>query len=151
MGLEPACVSGFRNELPSLFRGHEPAGRLSRNSFILSEFLVREGLALPRAGGGKALVQLHCHHHASLDSDCEGEVLDALGIEHRVVPSGCCGMAGAFFETEKYPFSLAAAERVLLPQLRAEPEDTLVLADGFSCRSTRHLADLLRSRLAGAD
>jgi hypothetical protein len=59
----------------------------------------------------------------------------AFHPDYEVVPSGCCGMAGSFgFEAEKYDMSIAAAERVLLPRLRAIPEDTLVLANGFSCR-----------------
>ena len=62
-------------------------------------------------------------------------MLDRLGLDYEVLNSGCCGMAGSFgFEASKYDVSIAAADRVLLPRLRAEPTETLVLANGFSCR-----------------
>jgi hypothetical protein len=46
-------------------------------------------------------------------------------------------MAGSFgYEAgEKYDVSIAAGERVLFPAVRKAPERTLILADGFSCRS----------------
>jgi Fe-S oxidoreductase len=81
------------------------------------------------------VVQFHCHHHAVIKTQSEQDVLDRLGLDYEVLKAGCCGMAGAFgFETQKYDVSIAAAERVLLPRLRAEPAETLVLANGFSCR-----------------
>ena len=62
-------------------------------------------------------------------------------------------MAGSFGLTAgKYDVSIAAAERVLLPRLRATREDTLALADGFSCREqieqctgrrTLHVAEMM--------
>src|SRR5205823_13476454 len=49
--------------------------------------------------------------------------------------SGCCGMAGSFgFEKEKYEVSMKVGERRLLPKARECPQDTLLIADGFSCR-----------------
>jgi hypothetical protein len=46
-------------------------------------------------------------------------------------------MAGSFgYEAgERYEVSKAAGERALLPKVRSAGTDTLVLADGFSCRS----------------
>jgi Fe-S oxidoreductase len=73
--------------------------------------------------------------------------------------SGCCGLAGNFgFERGHLQLSEACAERVLLPRLRDTDRDTVVLADGFSCRTqihqldsggheARHLAELLASAL----
>jgi hypothetical protein len=62
-------------------------------------------------------------------------------------------MAGSFgFESAKYELSMTAAERVMLPAIRAAPPDTLVLANGFSCREqieqatgrpTLHLAEVM--------
>jgi hypothetical protein len=70
-----------------------------------------------------------------------------------VLDSGCCGMAGSFgFERDHYDVSVRAGERVLLPQVRTAPRDTLIVADGFSCRTqiaqgtdrrALHLADLI--------
>src|SRR5438270_8430076 len=39
VGLEPSCMTVFRDELPNLLYGDEDAKRLNQQSFILSEFL----------------------------------------------------------------------------------------------------------------
>ncbi|MBZ9673656.1 FAD-binding and (Fe-S)-binding domain-containing protein [Mesorhizobium sp. ES1-3] len=157
--LEPSCASAFRDELPSLFRGDERAQQLSRSTLLLSEFLDREQVDLPRLPGERrALAQLHCHHHSILDTKAEEKVLDRLGVDTEFLASGCCGMAGPFgFERAKYDISMAAAERVLFPRVKGAPEDTIIVADGFSCREqieqgtgrrTKHLAQLLRQALS---
>jgi FAD/FMN-containing dehydrogenase/Fe-S oxidoreductase len=154
VGLEPACVSAFRDELPNLFPSDERAQRLARSTFFLTEFLEREGAApVASRPGARALVHLHCHHHAVLDSEAERRLLARLGLAFEVVPSGCCGMAGAFgLEAAKYELSIAAAERVLLPAVRAAPQQTLIVANGFSCREqieagcgrpTVHIAEIM--------
>jgi len=158
VGLEPACVSAFRDELPSLMHGNELAGRLSRQVTLLSEFLEQDGheAALPKVHGN-ALVHVHCHHHAIIKPDAEIAVLDRVGLDYEVLKSGCCGMAGSFgFEADKYEVSQTAGERVLLPRVREAASGTLILADGFSCReqieqgtgrTTLHLAELLAAHL----
>jgi Fe-S oxidoreductase len=134
VGLEPACVSAFRDELIGLFPRDAEAGRLSKQTLFLTEFLDQNGGDLPRVGG-KALVQLHCHHHAVIKPDAELRVLQRIGADAEMLASGCCGMAGAFgFEADKYDVSMTAAERVLLPRVREADAATTILADGFSCR-----------------
>ena len=136
IGLEPACVSAFKDELPDLFPEEPAAQRLSGQAVFFSDFLTAHADRLPVGKtGGKALVQLHCHHHAVIKDAGEKKLMDALGLDYEIVPSGCCGMAGAFgFAKESYEVGIAAGERVLLPRVRAAEADTLVLADGFSCR-----------------
>jgi Fe-S oxidoreductase len=153
IGLEPACVSAFRDELPGLFAGEERARRLSGQTLFLTEFLdqVCDVPRLPQSAA--ALVQMHCHQHAVIRPRSEQSVLRKLGIEHEIMASGCCGMAGSFgFETAKYPVSMICAERVLLPKVRAASPETIILANGFSCReqieqctgrATLHIAELL--------
>jgi Fe-S oxidoreductase len=159
VGLEPACVSAFRDELPGLFPSDETARRLAASTSFLTEFLDREGVATgDRLAGRRALVQMHCHQHAVLDTGAERRVLDRLGLDHEILASGCCGMAGAFgFEAAKYDVSMAAAERVLLPRIREAPEDALVIANGFSCREqieqgtgrrTLHISQILAKGFA---
>jgi Fe-S oxidoreductase len=74
---------------------------------------------------------------------------------------GCCGMAGGFgFEDgRKYDVSMTVGERALLPAVRGAAPDTLVVADGFSCRQQveqatgrrpLHLAQVIRLALDGA-
>jgi Fe-S oxidoreductase len=65
----------------------------------------------------------------------EDRLLTAMGVQHTILDSGCCGMAGSFgFEKHHYEVSVAAGERVLLPAVRAASPETLIVADGFSCR-----------------
>ncbi|MBI3278833.1 MAG: FAD-binding protein [Acidobacteria bacterium] len=137
VGLEPSCVSVFRDELPDLLSGDEDAAQLSRQTWHLSEFLEHHaGGYRPPPLRRKALVHGHCHHKAVLKLEAEESVLRKLGLDFQVLDSGCCGMAGGFgYEAgEPYRVSVACGERVLLPAVRGAAEDTLILADGFSCR-----------------
>ena len=162
--LEPSCAAVFRDELPNLLPHDQDAERLSRQTFMLGEFISahEQDVALPHLGG-KAIVHGHCHHKAVLHFDTEQPVLKRMGIDVEVPDSGCCGMAGSFgFEREKYDVSVAAGERVLLPAVRASPAATLIVADGFSCREqigqltdrrALHLAEVIQrgwSRHPGA-
>lgn len=84
---------------------------------------------------GRALVHPHCHQHAVLGVHDETQLLRGIGLQLETPDAGCCGMAGSFgFEKEKYDISVACAERVLLPAIRTQPDDTLLISDGFSCR-----------------
>jgi FAD/FMN-containing dehydrogenase/Fe-S oxidoreductase len=136
VGLEPSCVAVFRDELTNLFPHDENAKRLKKQCFVLSEFLVREqwrGPASPLER--KAVVHLHCHHKAIMRTASEEAILGKLGLDYTVLDAGCCGMAGAFgFEKDHYDVSIKSGERVLLPAVRSASRDTLIIADGFSCR-----------------
>jgi Fe-S oxidoreductase len=161
VGLEPSCVSVFREEMPDLLHGDRDAKALSGQTFMLSDFLVQKAphLAL-RSLPAKAVVHGHCHHKSVLGFDAEEAMLQRAGLDFTVLDSGCCGMAGAFgFEKgDHYDVSIACGERVLLPAVRSAPADALIVADGFSCReqiaqtTTRravHLADVLAMALDG--
>jgi FAD/FMN-containing dehydrogenase/Fe-S oxidoreductase len=136
VGMEPACVSVFRDELLNLFPHNEQAKRLAEQVAPLSEFVEQHADAfrlqpLPRA----AIVHGHCHQKSVLDMDAERAVLERLGLDYDIPDTGCCGMAGSFgFEEEKYEVSIACAERVLLPAVRKASDETLIIANGFSCR-----------------
>jgi FAD/FMN-containing dehydrogenase/Fe-S oxidoreductase len=155
IALEPACASVFREELPNLFPFNEQAKRLGKQVFLLSEYLDSKvkGFPFPQLPRN-ALVHGHCHHKSVLKMDAEESVLKKLGLNFQVLDSGCCGMAGSFgFVEDKYDVSIACGERVLLPAIRAAQEDTLIIANGFSCReqieqTTKwqpvHLAEVLR-------
>ena len=135
IGLEPSCVSVFRDELTNLFPGNRDAERLAKQVVTLSEFMTAEkDFPIPRLNR-KALVQAHCHHKAIMRFDDEESVLRRIGLDLEHPDSGCCGMAGAFgFEADKYEISMRVGERVLLPKVRDAARDTLIIADGFSCR-----------------
>jgi Fe-S oxidoreductase len=141
VGLEPSCISVFRDELPNLMGQDTDAFRLSRQAFTLDEFLMRDGSGYqPPRLAAKALVHGHCHQKAVLDMEPHGRILAAMGVESGIPESGCCGLAGSFgFEKGKYELSRAIGERHLLPAIRSAPEDTLLIANGFSCREQMRL------------
>ena len=153
VGLEPSCISVFRDELPNLFPEH---AAIAKRFFTLSEFLQHEGIELPRLKR-KAVVQGHCHHKAIMKFEPEEAVLKKIGLDVDHLDSGCCGMAGAFgFDRENYELSMRIGERVLLPAVRAASRDTLIVANGFSCREqiaqgterkALHLAQVLQMAL----
>ena len=136
VGLEPSCMSVFRDELRNLFPNDEDAKRLHGQSFMLSEFLHDEvkNYQPPRLKR-KALVHGHCHHKSELHFEQEVNLLKKSGLDCHVPDSGCCGMAGSFgYETDHYDVGLACGERVLLPAVRNAALDELIITDGFSCR-----------------
>jgi Fe-S oxidoreductase/FAD/FMN-containing dehydrogenase len=139
VGLEPSCVAAFHDELPSLFPGDARAAALSRSVHTLAGFLRERDYRPPKLAG-KALLHGHCHHKAVLDFGAERELLAAMDVDVDVPDSGCCGLAGSFgFEPEHYDISMQIGERVLLPAVREQADETLVVADGFSCREqVRH-------------
>jgi FAD/FMN-containing dehydrogenase/Fe-S oxidoreductase len=157
IGMEPSCVAVFRDELPNLFPEDQDANRLSEQAFMLGEFLVREGWEPPKLRR-TALVHGHCHHKTVLGFEAEEALLEKLGLAAEVLDSGCCGMAGSFgFEAgERYEVGKAVGERVLLPAVRNADDDTIILTDGFSCRSmieqetdrrALHLAEVIKMAL----
>src|SRR5581483_6837406 len=136
IGLEPSCAAVFRDELINLFPNNEDAKRLSQKTYLLSEFLekVAGDFKLPQLDR-KAMVHGHCHHKAIMKMDDESAVLKKLGLDYNVLDSGCCGMAGSFgFEKDNYDISIAVGEHELLPSVRNASKDTIIVADGFSCR-----------------
>ena len=134
--LEPSCLAVFRDELVNLFPEDEDAKRLSRQAVLLSEFLQKRLPGYrPPVLDRHVILHGHCHHKAIATLDAEEAVLRDMGVELEALDSGCCGMAGSFgFESEHYDVSMKVGELVLLPAVRRAAADTLIVADGFSCR-----------------
>jgi FAD/FMN-containing dehydrogenase/Fe-S oxidoreductase len=142
VGLEPGCILTFRDELPRLFPGDATARALSEGTFMLDEFLARKAPDyIPPARQGHGLLHGHCHQKAIVGLHHETALLRQIsGFELEVLDAGCCGMAGAFgYEAKHYEVSKILAERVLVPAIEHSPPGTMVISDGFSCRSqVRH-------------
>jgi FAD/FMN-containing dehydrogenase/Fe-S oxidoreductase len=183
--LEPSCAAALRVDAPHLL-GHEDAvPQVGSRVRTLAQML--DGIDLsPRdvqagqggAGGGeaghgaagygaagglpprRAVVQPHCHQQALLGTEADARVLAAAGIEPAPMLAGCCGMAGDWGAARaRASISRDVAGLALTPALAAAGEDTLVLADGFSCRMqverlggppARHLAEVLAERLSAS-
>ena len=84
----------------------------------------------------RALVHGHCHQKAFGAADQITTMLKLVpGLEVETIESSCCGMAGAFgYAAETIDVSLAMGELSLLPAVRNAAPDTLIVADGTSCR-----------------
>jgi FAD/FMN-containing dehydrogenase/Fe-S oxidoreductase len=157
VGLEPSCLSAMRGEVPEL-TGDRHAATLAARSFTLAGFLATHAPEwTPPPVPRTAITQVHCHQHATLGFDADAALLARAGVDAIRLPAGCCGLAGNFgFERGHYEVSQALAEQALLPAVRAASPDTLVLADGFSCRTqvaqgsdrrAVHLAEVLAAGL----
>ncbi|MCP1831658.1 FAD/FMN-containing dehydrogenase/Fe-S oxidoreductase [Bradyrhizobium sp. USDA 4532] len=140
IGLEPSCLLTLRDELLSL-RSDEAAKTVSAHALLFEEFLVREAeagrLALPLgAVAGKAVVHGHCHQKSFGAFKPVEKVLRLVpGLDVKTIESSCCGMAGAFgYGADTYQASIEMAELSLLPTVRSADPDTLIVADGTSCR-----------------
>lgn len=142
--LEPSCAAVFRSDLPELLYGDEDAHRLSELTFTLGELLRQKAPDwTPPQHACSAIMQPHCHQHAVLTTADDKDALSSAGVDVSVLDAGCCGLAGNFgFERGHYEVSVACAEDKLMPAVRAASPDTVVVADGFSCRTQiRHLSD----------
>jgi len=157
--LEPSCWSVLRDEINELFPKRHEAQQITKNSFLLGEFLRKHAdmKQLPKFKGD-VLMHAHCHHKAIIKkAEHEEQLLRKMGASFKELTSGCCGMAGSFgFEKGKYAVSVDVGEHSLLPAVRRATLSTVVMADGFSCReqisqlSSRHalhFAELLKLAL----
>ncbi|MFF0770226.1 FAD-binding and (Fe-S)-binding domain-containing protein [Nonomuraea wenchangensis] len=153
VGLEPSCTAVFRDDAANLLPGDQDVTRLAEQTKTLAELLTgTDGWRPPRIDRA-AVAQPHCHQHAVLGYEADQRLLQQAGVKLKTV-GGCCGLAGDFgFTAGHLRTSLACAEHELLPAVRESEPDTLVLADGFSCRTQLehtgtanrplHLAELL--------
>ena len=158
--LEPSCASVFRDELRSFFPDDPRADRLRRQTFVLSEFLARRAPAFAPPLHRRVLLHGHCHQKALMKMDHDVSLLRSTRADLQVPDAGCCGMAGAFgYLAETCAVSQAIGERRLLPAVRQASGDTLIVADGFSCREQirqatgrrpLHLAQALQLAVAGS-
>lgn len=141
VGLEPSCLLTMRDEFLQYGWGEE-AQALSESALLFEEFLVREHkanrltLALSSIQTDTVLLHGHCHQKAFDALTPVQTVLGWIpGLKVSTVESSCCGMAGSFgYEAEHHEASLAMAEISLLPAVRKRQPNTVVVADGTSCR-----------------
>jgi Fe-S oxidoreductase len=134
--LEPSCFAVFRDESRNLSGDRPIARALAERAVLFDSFIAAhhdEG-TLPVVAG-EALVHVHCHQQAMVGREPTARALAAAKLDGRILDAGCCGMAGAFgYDKAHYRVSCDVGERVLLPAVRALPQETTVIANGFSCR-----------------
>ena len=154
--LEPSCASVFRDELPNLMPQREAGKRLTAQTFLLSEFLIKHAAdRLPRLER-RAIVQGHCHHKSVLGFDAQKQLFEKMGLDvrdpHRLLWTSWL----VRLRSGKYQISSDCGERVILPEVRRAADEVFILADGFSCRTqieqgtgrrALHLAEALKLAL----
>ena len=166
IGLEPSCLLTLRDELPALLKG-EAADRIAANALLLEEFLAREQKAgqldLPLGAlPQKALLHGHCHQKAFAAMGAVESVLKLVPeLSVETIESSCCGMAGSFgYNKDTIDVSFKMGELSLLPAVRKSAADTMIVADGTSCRhqihdgaqrDALHVARVLEMSLAAAN
>lgn len=144
IGIEPSALLTFRDEYPRLVKKElrEAAKQLSKNTFLLDEFLAQEIKAgkinsdLFTKESKKILLHGHCHQKALSNLEHTVKILSLpANYKVEVIPSGCCGMAGSFgYEAEHYDVSMQIGELVLFPAVRKASAETIIAASGTSCR-----------------
>ena len=158
VGLEPSCTAALRSDSLDLLATEE-AKAVAGSVRTLAEVLASvPGWQPPSLAGTRVVAQPHCHHSAVMGWGADEALLHRAGAELTRV-GGCCGLAGNFgVERGHHDVSVAVAGTALLPAVRSAGPGTIVLADGFSCRtqladlagrSGLHLAQFLAGRLRG--
>ncbi|MFF8631401.1 FAD-binding and (Fe-S)-binding domain-containing protein [Streptomyces werraensis] len=155
--LEPSCAAALRTDAPELVHDDPRAAQLASRVVTFAETLERYAPDwTPPAVNRPVTGQTHCHQHAVLGDGPDRRLREAAGLTGELA-GGCCGLAGDFgFERGHEDVSRACAEEQLLPSVREAPQDAVVQADGFSCRTQleqlggvrgRHLAEILAEAL----
>ena len=145
VGLEPSCLLTLRDEYLAMGLGNE-AVQLAGRALLFEEFIAARAdagelrLELAPLSSHSALLHGHCHQKAFDAMPAVRKVLGLVpGLKVETVESGCCGMAGSFgYEAEHFDVSMKMAELALLPAVRKAGQDTVLVADGTSCRHQIH-------------
>lgn len=157
LGLEPSCTSTLRDDARELLPDDPLAERAAASLTTLPELLAdRDDLPLDDLDAD-AVVQVHCHQTSTRGAAGDLALLRRVGVRPDQAGPGCCGLAGDFgFADGHYEVSQACAEQSLYPKVRSASTDTLVVADGLSCRTqlaqgtgrtALHTAEVLRRAL----
>jgi (R)-2-hydroxyglutarate dehydrogenase len=140
VGLDPSMTLTYRSE----YAGALEKGRLP-SVLLVQEWLARHLDALPSLDtGAEYLLLPHCTERATAPAAVREwqTVFARCGLALKILPSGCCGMAGTWGHeaehrtTSEHIYALSWARHVA----KAGKTGRL-LADGYSCRSQVKLID----------
>lgn len=142
VGIEPSAILGFRDEYLRLVDDVESARIISENTFLVEEFLASEiekGNITPAqftSEEKQVKIHVHCHQKALSNQKVTFDILNLpMNYKPTIITSGCCGMAGSFgYEKEHYELSMQIGELKLFPSVRKASENTIIAANGTSCR-----------------
>ena len=134
VGQEPSCTLMFRDEAVNLMPGW--TAEMGAQILTFAEYVTQNSDRMKLATKAEVLVHGHCHQKAMGVAQATVDAIAGIdGAQAQMIESSCCGMAGPFgYQAETELVSRQMAELSLAPTVRAAPPDTIVVADGFSCR-----------------
>lgn len=144
IGIEPSAILTIRDEYIDLANesNKQKAATLAKHTFTIEEFLCMEyrnkviSTNSFTDNARKIALHGHCYQKVLSSQSYLEEVLTIpLNYKVEIIPSGCCGMAGAFgYEREHYEISQKVGGLVLYPYLTSLSPETIIAASGTSCR-----------------
>jgi Fe-S oxidoreductase len=142
IGIEPSAIFTFKDEYLKLADDKKPAEAIAKNTFLIEEFIQNEielgNIKSEQFTAEKKTIKFHGHcPQKAMSNQLSSFAVLNLPKNYKVtiIPSGCCGMAGSFgYEKEHYEISMQIGEQTLFPAVRKAPSDTLIAANGTSCR-----------------
>jgi Fe-S oxidoreductase/FAD/FMN-containing dehydrogenase len=142
VGIEPSAILGFRDEYLRLADDVVSAEMIAKNCFLIEEFIASEiqagNITAASFTSEEKIIKIHSHCHQKAMSN-QKVTFDMLNLPQNykptIIPSGCCGMAGSFgYEKDHYDISMQIGELKLFPAVRKQSDDTIIAANGTSCR-----------------
>lgn len=142
VGIEPSAILSFRDEYLRLADRKDLAEKIADNTFLIEEFLASEmasgtiSAAQFTSEEKQIKIHVHCHQKALSNQKVTFDLLNLpKNYKPTLIPSGCCGMAGSFgYEKNHYELSMQIGELVLFPAVRKSDNNTIIAANGTSCR-----------------
>ena len=142
IGIEPSAILTFKDEYLKLADDKVSAEKISKHTYLIEEFIQQE-IEMGNIKTGQFTLDSkdikfhgHCHQKALSNQSSSFAVLNLpKNYKVTIIPSGCCGMAGSFgYEKEHYEVSMAIGEQTLFPAIRNANNETIISANGTSCR-----------------
>ena len=144
VGIEASAILSFRDEYLDLVNPElkSSAEKIAKSTFTIEEFMSKEkqcnNISAKYFTEDSRRIKFHGHCQQKAISSTKF-TLDFLSIPKNYmveeIPSGCCGMAGAFgYEKEHYELSMKVGELILFPEIKKIDNDTTICAVGTSCR-----------------
>ena len=142
VGIEPSAILTFKDEYPRLADNKKAAKSIAERTFLIEEFIQNEiqlgNIKSEQFTKDTKIIKFHghCHQKALTNQKSSFDVLNLpQNYSVSIIPSGCCGMAGSFgYEKDHYDISMTIGEHTLFPAIRKTDSDTIISANGTSCR-----------------
>ncbi|GGW64070.1 FAD/FMN-containing dehydrogenase [Winogradskyella epiphytica] len=142
IGIEPSAILTFKDEYIRLADNKESAKLIAKHTYLIEEFIQQEiqngNIRSEQFTTEARAIKFHghCHQKALSNQKSSFDILNLpKNYKVTIIPSGCCGMAGSFgYEKEHYEVSMQIGEQTLFPAIRKASEDTIIAANGTSCR-----------------